>query len=82
MADIDDNDDGSGDEGDEIIWDPQGEMESLVSRMAQNVPQDIDAKTGQLRQTVGLVWTMAEALSKVRWGILHAGVVVLRGLIP
>lgn len=82
MTDIDDNDDESGDEGDEIIWDPQGEMENLVSRMAQNVPQDINVKTGQLRQTVGLVWTMAETLSKVRWGILHAGVVVLRGLIP
>ncbi|KAG5654912.1 hypothetical protein KAF25_010957 [Fusarium avenaceum] len=82
MADVDDNDYESGDEGDEIIWDPQGEMESLVSRMAQNVPQDINVKTGQLRQTVGLVWTMAETLSKVRWGILHAGVVVLRGLIP
>ncbi|KAM0545019.1 hypothetical protein ACHAPJ_011529 [Fusarium lateritium] len=82
MNDIDDDDDESGDEGDEIIWDPQGEMESLVSRMAQNVPQDVDVKTGQLRQTVGLVWTMAETLSKVRWGILHAGVVVLRGLIP
>ncbi|KAF4955475.1 hypothetical protein FSARC_11842 [Fusarium sarcochroum] len=82
MTDIDDDDDESGDEGDEIIWDPQGEMENLVSRMAQNVPQDVDVKTGQLRQTVGLVWTMAETLSKVRWGILHAGVVVLRGLIP
>lgn len=82
MLDVDDDADDSDDESDEIIWDPRGEMHSLVSRMAQHGPESMDVKPGQQRQIVGLVWTMAETLSKVRWGILHAGVVVLRGLIP
>ncbi|KAL7764947.1 hypothetical protein ACKLNR_006092 [Fusarium oxysporum f. sp. zingiberi] len=82
ILDMEDDADDSDDESDEIIWNPRGEMHNLVSRMAQNRPEDMDVKTGQQRQIVGLVWTMAETLSKVRWGILHAGVVVLRGLIP
>jgi uncharacterized protein (UPF0332 family) len=82
IPDMEEDADDSDDESDEIIWNPRGEMHNLVSRMAQNGPQDMDVKTGQHRQIVGLVWTMAETLSKVRWGILHAGVVVLRGLIP
>ncbi|KAF4452201.1 hypothetical protein F53441_4940 [Fusarium austroafricanum] len=64
MSELEDDIDGSDDESDEIIWDPRGEMQSLVSRMAQNVPQDVEVKTSQQRQTVGLVWTMAETLSK------------------
>ncbi|KAK7224321.1 hypothetical protein V2G26_012324 [Clonostachys chloroleuca] len=68
------------DEDDEMIWNPQSEMESLVASMAQasestNLPA---AK----RQANGLVWTMAEILTKVRWGIVHAGVTVLKGLVP
>uniref|UniRef100_A0A0C4DIW1 C2H2-type domain-containing protein n=1 Tax=Fusarium oxysporum (strain Fo5176) TaxID=660025 RepID=A0A0C4DIW1_FUSOF len=82
ILDMEDDADDSDDDCDEIIWNPRGEMHNLVSRMAQNRPEDMDVKTGQQRQIVGLVWTMAETLSKVRWGILHAGVVVLRGLIP
>ncbi|RKK12767.1 hypothetical protein BFJ68_g6563 [Fusarium oxysporum] len=82
ILDMEDDADDSDDDSDEIIWNPRGEMHNLVSRMAQNRPEDMDVKTGQQRQIVGLVWTMAETLSKVRWGILHAGVVVLRGLIP
>ncbi|QKD59138.2 fungal-specific transcription factor domain-containing protein [Fusarium oxysporum Fo47] len=66
ILDMEDDADDSDDDSDEIIWNPRGEMHNLVSRMAQNRPEDMDVKTGQQRQIVGLVWTMAETLSKVR----------------
>ncbi|KAH8664598.1 fungal-specific transcription factor domain-containing protein [Xylariales sp. PMI_506] len=34
------------------------------------------------RSTGGLVWVMADVLGKVRWGVIHSGVLVLKALIP
>lgn len=74
------------DAGDEIVWDAQKEMEALVKGMAGagNVHATLkDLLAGQGRKrTHGLVWVVADLLSHVRWGIVHAGVVVLRGLVP
>ncbi|KAF4125872.1 Fungal specific transcription factor domain [Geosmithia morbida] len=67
------------DDSDEIIWDPRGGMQSLVAEMAGQ-PEQRGFK--DKKRTSGLVWTMAEILTKVRWGIVHAGVVVLKGLVP
>lgn len=74
--DVDDDSDGS----DEIVWDSKKEMHDLVAAMTGSV-RDVMASQGR-RRTNGLVWVVADALSKVRWGIVHAGVVVLRGLVP
>lgn len=74
------------DESDEIVWNPQKEMEALVRTMAGSGNAASAVKNvlfGQDRRgTNGLVWVVADLLSKVRWGIVHAGVVVLRGLVP
>lgn len=81
--DLDEDSDGS---DDEIVWDSQREMEALVASMAgsgkgESSMRDILASQGR-RGTNGLVWVVADVLSKVRWGIVHGGVVVLRGLVP
>ncbi|KAJ4390989.1 hypothetical protein N0V93_004588 [Gnomoniopsis smithogilvyi] len=74
------------DSSDEIVWDAQREMEALVKEMASyNGVKDASSRTlsGQGRKgTHGLVWVVADLLSTVRWGIVHAGVSVLRGLVP
>lgn len=74
----DDDDDSDG--SDEIVWDSKKEMDDLVAAMGGPM-RDVMASQGR-RRTNGLVWVVADALSKVRWGIVHAGVVVLRGLVP
>ncbi|ROW03876.1 hypothetical protein VPNG_07236 [Cytospora leucostoma] len=71
---------------DEIVWDSQRETESLIVGMAGSGKsgismRDMLACQGR-RSSNGLVWVIADVLSKVRWGIVHAGVVVLRGLVP
>lgn len=75
---FDDDDDSDG--SDEIVWDSKKEMDELVAAMAGSM-RDVMASQGR-RRTNGLVWVVADELSKVRWGIVHAGVVVLRGLVP
>lgn len=75
---FDDDDDSDG--SDEIVWDSKKEMDDLVAAMAGPM-RDVMASQGR-RRTNGLVWVVADVLSKVRWGIVHAGVVVLRGLVP
>ncbi|OHF01821.1 hypothetical protein CORC01_03012 [Colletotrichum orchidophilum] len=69
-------------EDDEMIWDPQGEMEALVASMSERVVRGEVALRRERKRTNGLVWIMADVLTTVRWGIVHAGVVVLRGLVP
>lgn len=74
------------DTSEEMVWDMKKEMETLVKDMAGSGDLGAAMKTvlsGQGRKgTNGLVWVVADVLSKVRWGIVHAGVVVLRGLVP
>ncbi|GJC90633.1 nicotinate catabolism cluster-specific transcription factor [Colletotrichum liriopes] len=67
---------------DEMIWDPQGEMEALINSMSERVDRSEVTLRRERRRTNGLVWIMADILTTVRWGIVHAGVVVLRGLVP
>lgn len=81
--------DSSGDESDcsdEIVWDTYKEMEALLKAMVGSGGSDTAAH-GLLsvqgrKGTNGLVWVVADVLSRVRWGIVHAGVSVLRGLVP
>ncbi|OTA84485.1 hypothetical protein M434DRAFT_36435 [Hypoxylon sp. CO27-5] len=71
----------SPDDDSELVWDAQAEMRSVVDSML-DVGIDGLPKIQGLKRTGGLVWVMVEVLSKVRWGIVHAGVAVLKGLIP
>lgn len=84
---------GSGDSGgddsdtsDEIVWDAQKEMDSLIREMVGRDGTEDNTRELLMNQgrkgTYGLVWVVADRLSKVRWGIVHAGVSVLRGLVP
>ncbi|KAI1129952.1 fungal-specific transcription factor domain-containing protein [Nemania abortiva] len=66
---------------DEIVWDPEGDMRVFVSNMANNEPQNTIQPNWQ-RGTTALAWVMADTLTKTRWGIIHAGATVLRGLVP
>ncbi|KAK2029132.1 hypothetical protein LX32DRAFT_617731 [Colletotrichum zoysiae] len=79
---FDDFDDDAESEEDEMIWDPQGEMEALITSMSERADRSEVALRRERKRTNGLVWIMADMLTTVRWGIVHAGVVVLRGLVP
>ncbi|KAL7629779.1 hypothetical protein AAE478_001302 [Parahypoxylon ruwenzoriense] len=73
---------GSGPEDDsELVWDAQAEMRAVVDSMVEVGTEGLPEVQG-LKRTGGLVWVMAEVLGKVRWGIVHAGVTVLKGLVP
>ncbi|KAH8895653.1 hypothetical protein GQ53DRAFT_792267 [Thozetella sp. PMI_491] len=70
-------------DADEMVWDLKGEMDSLISDMAESPDGPLQLVQKQRkRRTNGLVWLMADILTKVRWGIVHSGVMVLRGLVP
>ncbi|KAJ8131613.1 hypothetical protein O1611_g2014 [Lasiodiplodia mahajangana] len=66
---------------DEIVWDPEGDMRVFVSNMANTGPRNTIQSNWQ-RGTTALAWVMADTLMKTRWGIIHAGAMVLRGLVP
>ncbi|KAI0096251.1 fungal-specific transcription factor domain-containing protein [Nemania sp. FL0031] len=66
---------------DEIVWDPEGDMRVFISNMANDGPRNTIQSNWQ-RGTTALAWVMAETLTKTRWGIIHAGAMVLRGLVP
>lgn len=68
------------DDSGEMVWDARKDMEELLSNMASAKPWNLGAT--QSRSTGALVWVMADVLGKVRWGIVHAGVLVLKALIP
>lgn len=68
------------DEAGEMVWDARKEMDELLSSMASAKPWNLRSVQG--RNTGALVWVMADVLGKVRWGIVHAGVLVLKALIP
>ncbi|KAI1108748.1 fungal-specific transcription factor domain-containing protein [Nemania sp. NC0429] len=71
----------AGMEFDDIVWDPEGDMKIFISSIAYNEPHDAVQLNWQ-RGTTALAWVMAETLTKIRWGIIHSGVMVLRGLVP
>ncbi|KAI1298358.1 fungal-specific transcription factor domain-containing protein [Xylaria venustula] len=68
-------------DSDEIVWDPKGEMRAFITRMAEEDPQNKFQANWQ-RGTTALAWGMADVLSKIRWGIIQSGVIVLQGLVP
>lgn len=81
-ADEDGEDGGDFEDDDEMVWDPHAEMKGLLASMSESVKRKDSVLAWEKRRTNGLVWIMADALTKVRWGIVHSGVVVLRGLVP
>jgi hypothetical protein len=76
------------DEEDEIIWDPGAEMKALLDEIVKSEPETlVDGRGGGIagglgkRGTNGLAAVVSRCLSKVRWAVVHDGMMVLRGLV-
>lgn len=74
------------DDEDEIIWDPSAEMKMLLAAISKSEPEKLlekDAIAGGMgrRGTNGLAAVVSRCLSKVRWAVVHDGMMVLRGLV-
>jgi hypothetical protein len=73
---------------DEIIWDPQAETRQLLETILKSNPEmlldggnsSITSGMGK-RGTNGLAAIVSRCLSKVRWAVVHDGMMVLRGLV-
>ncbi|KAL5413362.1 hypothetical protein PMIN03_003795 [Paraphaeosphaeria minitans] len=74
---------------DEIIWDPQAEMTSLLETVLKSdgerlleagYERGIAGGMGK-RGTNGLAAVVSRCLGKVRWAVVHDGMMVLRGLV-
>ncbi|KAH7357364.1 fungal-specific transcription factor domain-containing protein [Pyrenochaeta sp. MPI-SDFR-AT-0127] len=77
------------DDEDEIIWDPSAEMRVLLDTIHKSEPEKVleigyaGGIAGGLgkRGTNGLAAVVSRCLSKVRWAVVHDGMMVLRGLV-
>ncbi|KAI8940518.1 hypothetical protein NX059_004195 [Plenodomus lindquistii] len=74
------------DDEDEIIWDPSAEMKGLLGAILKNEPEKVLAAGGLpgpmgRKGTNGLAAVVSRCLSKVRWAVVHDGMMVLRGLV-
>ena len=72
------------DEIDEVVWDTRADMDGLISKMTEGTPADLVANSTDIRGTctAGLTAVISKRLSKVRWAIVHEGMLVLKGLVP
>ncbi|KAL1604012.1 hypothetical protein SLS60_005604 [Paraconiothyrium brasiliense] len=77
------------DDEDEIIWDPQAEMNCLLRTVLESdadrlleigYEKGIAGGLGK-RGTNGLAAVVSRCLGKVRWAVVHDGMMVLRGLV-
>jgi hypothetical protein len=74
------------DDEDEIIWDPTAEMNILLHKIMESDPERLLEHGGIVsgmgkRGTNGLAAVVSRCLSKVRWAVVHDGMMVLRGLV-
>ncbi|KAF2836187.1 hypothetical protein M501DRAFT_996898 [Patellaria atrata CBS 101060] len=74
-------DDRGPEDDDEMVWDARAEMEAVVLEMAEAGPEALARGAGK-RRTGGLTAVVAKCLSRVRWAVVHDGMMVLRGLVP
>ncbi|KAK6088033.1 hypothetical protein SCUP234_01099 [Seiridium cupressi] len=72
---------GNEDESSEMVWDARKEMDELLSSMTGPKLWKLGSTQGR-GSTAGLCFYMSEVLGRVRWGIVHAGTLVLKALIP
>lgn len=69
---------------DEVIWDSKEHMRALLEHIVTTPLDRLDVQwpASGRNCTVGLTAVVVDWLSKVRWGVIHDGMVVLKGLIP
>ncbi|KAL5114757.1 hypothetical protein ACEQ8H_007374 [Pleosporales sp. CAS-2024a] len=74
------------DDEDEIIWDPSAEMSALLETVVRSDAHKV-LDNGCIAGGVGkrgtnvLAAVVSRCLSKVRWAVVHDGMMVLRGLV-
>ncbi|KAI5365052.1 hypothetical protein Slin15195_G045900 [Septoria linicola] len=68
---------------DEVIWNPKEHMHALLEHMNTTPLDKLAVKWPQSGRncTVSLTAVVVDWLSKVRWGVIHDGMAVLKGLI-
>lgn len=74
----------SAEEEDDMIWDVKADMNVLIASMTNALP-DRSPNSSNDKPTVrttGLTALVAKHLSKIRWAIVHDGMLVLKGLVP
>lgn len=74
------------DDEDEIIWDPSAEMKVLLDGIIKSDQEKVLESPGMKgamgkRGTNGMAAVVSRCLSKVRWAVVHDGMMVLRGLV-
>lgn len=69
---------------DEMIWDTSADMHALISSMTRGTSEQLaQAVTNSKKpSTAGLTAVIANQLSKIRWAVVHDGMLVLKGLVP
>ncbi|EME43068.1 hypothetical protein DOTSEDRAFT_80593 [Dothistroma septosporum NZE10] len=69
---------------DEMIWDVQAEMKELVIGMITVSPLELETRciASGKRSTIAATAVIVKHLSKIRWGLVHDGMLVLKGLVP
>lgn len=89
-------DEGSDEDEDEMVWDAGRELDALVACMTSSMETSTRAAEQERLETVarsmrpavvrrrigGLTAVVARQLGKVRWAVVHDGMMVLRGLVP
>ncbi|KAF2792891.1 hypothetical protein K505DRAFT_245707 [Melanomma pulvis-pyrius CBS 109.77] len=84
-GDDDDDADAAAEDDDEIIWDPSAEMKMFLGMIVRSPPEGLlggaIANAIGKRGTNGLAAVVSRCLSKVRWAVVHDGMMVLRGLV-
>lgn len=71
-------------EEDEMIWDPKIHMQQLLDHMTSVQPRDLLSLSPPSGRscTAGMAAIVVGQLSKIRWGVIHDGMVILKGLVP
>ncbi|KAF2133028.1 hypothetical protein P153DRAFT_178371 [Dothidotthia symphoricarpi CBS 119687] len=74
---------------DEIIWDPHADMKTLLDAISKSEPGRLlevgytgGVAGGMEKKGInGMTAVVSKCLSKVRWAVVHDGMMVLRGLV-
>ncbi|KAL1303765.1 hypothetical protein AAFC00_007104 [Neodothiora populina] len=76
--------DGFNEGEDEMVWDASADMNALISSMTSGTSEQLARSVAANKsvRTAGLTAVIATHLSKVRWAIIHEGMLVLKGLVP
>lgn len=68
---------------DEIIWSPKSDMSKFLETLIQHTPQELSGSNAFSKTcTASLTSIVVNNIGKIRWGVVHDGMLVLKGLVP